>query len=482
MRKDEAKNGGTRGHLALPPEEMKKLGYRVIDMIVAHIEGLPDKPVTRRASRSALDTLLMEPVPEEGIGMESILRTLDTVVFSTIMHLDHRRFFAFVPGPSNYIGVLADALASGFNAFSGTWLEASGSAEIERVTVEWLRQLLGFPPETRGLFVSGGSMANLTGLVVARRAVLGDRTGEGVLYCSDQTHSSVEKGFRILGFDPSTRLRKILSDDRCRLSLPHLKEAVLRDRDAGLIPFCVVANAGTTNSGAVDPVGQLADICRDEGMWLHVDGAYGAVSALTERGRTILGPLHLADSLSLDPHKWLFQPYEMGCILVRRGGLMRDTFRILPEYLRETEGPEEEINFCDLGVQLSRRFRALKLWMSVKYFGMGAFRRAVDHTLDLAEAAEAHLRGMKNWELVTGALLGVITFRYAPPGMPRDETDRLTGEIVRETIRRGYAMVSSTELADRKVLRMCTINPRATVDDVIDTLEHLNGIAVGFSG
>jgi glutamate/tyrosine decarboxylase-like PLP-dependent enzyme len=308
--------------LQLPAEQMRELGYRVIDMLVEHFENLPSKQVTRKAPRRAMEERLREPIPERGLGVDAVLRRLERDVLGNMMHLDHPRFFAFIPGPSNYVAAMAEALATGFNVFAGTWLEASGPAQIELVTVDWLRQICGMPEGTNGLFVSGGSMANLTALVVARQAKLPNGIEAAMVYCSDQTHSSIEKGMGILGFRPE-QLRKLTSDESFRLPLAELRRAVGSDRASGKIPFCVVANAGTTNTGAVDPLADLADYCREEGLWFHVDGAYGAAAVLSEREATRLAGMARADSLSLDPHKWLFQPYETGCVLIREGRRLR---------------------------------------------------------------------------------------------------------------------------------------------------------------
>jgi aromatic-L-amino-acid decarboxylase len=248
------------------------------------------------------------------------------------------------------------------------------------------------------------------------------------------------------------------------------------------VPFCVVANAGTTNTGAIDSLPVLAAYCRREGLWLHVDGAYGAAAALCERGRNLLQGLGEADSLALDPHKWLFQPYEIGGVLVREARWLRETFHILPEYLVDIEGSAGEVNFCDRGIQLTRGFRALKLWMSLKVFGAAAFRAALNRGFELAETAEAAVRGLPDWEVVTPAQLGIVTFRYAPPGMATEELDRLNHALVDGMIADGFAMVSSTVLRGQTVLRMCTINPRTTAGDVRETLARLDRIGRGMVG
>jgi glutamate/tyrosine decarboxylase-like PLP-dependent enzyme len=449
------------------------MGYRVIDMLVDHFYELPQKPVTRKAGRSELEGLLREPLPEGGMHYQGLLDQVKQDVLDNIMHLDHPRFFAFVPGPSNFVGVMADALASGFNVYAGTWLEGSGPAEIELVTVDWLRAACDLPERAGGLFVSGGSMANLTALAVARHVRLGDRLEGAVVYCSDQTHSSIDRALWVLGFGAG-QLRKIESDPHFRLNLTALRRAIEADRAAGLEPFCIIANAGTTNTGAVDPLPDLASLCQAEDLWLHVDGAYGAAAVLCERGKELLRGLGQADSLALDPHKWLFQPYEIGCVLVRDRRWLRKTFQILPEYLTDIQGVRGEVSFCDYGIQLTRSFRALKLWMSLKFFGRSAFERALTRGFELAEMAEAVVGEMDDWEVITPAEMAIVTFRYAPAQVPCDRLNRVNRELVRSMIGDGHALLTSTVLNEMVVLRMCCINPRTSENEVRDTLARLD--------
>jgi aromatic-L-amino-acid decarboxylase len=467
-----AANKRSDGMLRLSSEEMRKLGYKVVDVLIEHFEDLPNKPVTRRADRPALDKKLRKPPPMEGNDPEDVLREVQREVFSSMMHVDHPRFFAFIPSPSNFISVMADALAAGFNVFSGTWLEGSGPTEIELVTIDWLRQICGLPDTAGGLFVSGGSMANLTALAVAREIKLRNRIPGAVVYCSDQTHSSIDRGLRVLGFSP-TQIRKIPSDKNFRLVMSRLRRAVISDRAKDRNPFCVVANVGTTNSGAVDPLPALADFCSEEGLWLHADGAYGAAAMLCDENRSLLEGLERVDSLILDPHKWLFQPHEMGCVLVRDGRRLGQTFRMVREYTRDVER-SEEVNLQDCGIQMTRGFRALKLWMSLRVFGLEAFREGIAQGIASAELAERALRDLAHWEIVTPAQLGILTFRYVVAGRPAAEIDALNLGLVEEMIEDGFAMVSSTVLKGRTVLRMCINNPRTTEADISETVRLLN--------
>jgi glutamate/tyrosine decarboxylase-like PLP-dependent enzyme len=455
---------------------MRKLGYRVVDLLVDHWATLRDQPAGRRTGREELERLLREPPPEGGCDPEEVLRRVEIDVLGNMGRVHHPRFFAFVPGPGNWIGVLGDLLAAGTNVFAGTWFEASGPAVVELVTVDWLRTWCGLPTGAGGLFVSGGSMANLTALAVARRIALEDRVSGAVAYCSDQTHSAVDRAFAVLGFEP-VQVRRLRSDDDQRLSIPALQDAIAADRSAGRHPFCVVANAGTTNTGAVDPLADVADLCQAEGIWMHADAAYGGAALLCERGRRELEGLERSDSLALDPHKWLFQPFEIGCVLVRDRRWLPTTFHVLPDYLRDVETRHGEVNFADYGIQLTRGFRALKLWMSIQVFGVAEFRRAVERGIENAERAEKLLRRAGVWRIVTPARMGVVTFTWSPPGIPAVEAREVTQGLVEAALEDGTTLISSTTLGGEPVLRICAINPRTTTADLETSVERLAELA-----
>jgi glutamate/tyrosine decarboxylase-like PLP-dependent enzyme len=456
---------GTPAALELSEDEMRQLGYRVVDMLVRHFAGMRNQPVGAKGAPDDLLARFAGPPPETPTAPADLLARLERDVFPNNLHVDHPRFFAFVPGPGNFVSTMADALASGFNVFNGTWLGGSAAAAIELNVIDWFRRFCGFPETAGGLFVSGGSAANLTALHAARATKLGDRIENATIYFSDQTHYSVERALRVIGF-AREQFRKIPSDDRFRLPLDALREAIQSDKKKGLRPFCVIANAGTTNTGAVDPLPELADLCAAEGMWLHADGAYGAATMICERGREKLIGLEGVDSLSLDPHKWLFQPFECGCVLVRDAAGLRSAFRLMPEYMRDVHRHTEETNLADYGVQLSRGFRALKVWLSINSFGMAAFRAAVTRGFELAEFAEGELRRRSNFEILSPAEMAIVAFRLG-------KDDALQTRLVESMLKDGFAFLTSTTLKGVTALRLCTINPRTTEQDIIQTIDRL---------
>lgn len=462
--------------LQLTPAEMRALGHRVVDLIVDHIEGLRDRKVSVQRPRAELAARLGEFAGEPTLAGD-VLTLVEREVLSSITAVDHPRFYAFVPGPGSFVGAMADALASGFNVFSGHWLAASGPGAVELQTIDLLCRECGLPEGAGGLFVSGGSMANLSGLAAARAVKLGGPDPSAIVYLSDQAHSSLSKGLRVLGF-AADQVRTVAVDDGLRLDVAALRQAIAGDRQAGRRPFCVIASAGTTNTGAVDPLEELAATCREHDLWLHVDGAYGAAAALTTRGRAALRGLHLADSIALDPHKWLFQPFEIGCVLVRDLRHLRQAFAVHPEdnasYLADVgRMAEREVVFYEHGVQLTRSFRALKLWMSLRTFGLDAYRAAIDHGIVLAEQAEAMLRADPRWEVVTPAQLAVVTFAPCRSDLSIAECNAVVQRAVERLTADGYAMVTSTQVRGRVVLRFCLIHPQATLDEVAETAERL---------
>ncbi len=458
--------------LELPKEQMKDYGYKVVDKIVAHFCTQHKKLPVAVASRAEMDHMFLEEAPEKPSQAEEVLDFVLEKVMTQSTIVSHPKAYSFVPGPSNYISAMADTLATGFNVFSGGWAASPAAAELEIITIQWLLKIYGFPAKKGGgIFTSGGSMANLTAIVTARNIKCGDDFSKAVIYLSDQAHSSNIKAIRILGFKKN-QIRIIPTNLEFEFSINKLKNAIAKDKLKGLQPFCIIATAGTTNTGTVDPLSKIATICKKENLWFHIDGAYGGAAILSKEGKKMLKGIEKADSLTVDPHKWFYQPYEMGCLLVRNHNYLKGTFTEKPEYLRDVEGNQSEINFYDHGVQLTRRFRALKFYMSIKTFGLKEFRNAVSYSIRLAEQVEELLRESPNWEVISPATLAVINFRYNPiaANLSAKQLDALNEYISKKVMESREALLVTTVLHNQVVLRMCLINPRTTLQDVKETL------------
>ncbi len=465
--------------LELPEEQMKSYGYQVVDAVVEHFCEQKNKLPVAIASREEMDKMFLEEAPENPTQPKQVLDFVLDKVMTQSTIVSHPKAYSFVPGPSNYISAMADTLATGFNIFSGGWAASPAAAELEIITLQWLLKIFGFPAKKGGgIFTSGGSMANLTAIVTARNIKCGDDFSKAVIYLSDQAHSSNIKAIRILGFRKH-QIRIIPTNLEFEFSLNKLKNAIAKDKLQGLQPFCVIATAGTTNTGTVDPLTKIAQICKKENLWFHIDAAYGGAAILSKEGKKLLKGIEKADSLTVDPHKWFFQPYEMGCLLIRNHKYLKGTFTEKPEYLRDVEGNQSEINFYDHGVQLTRRFRALKFYMSIKTFGLKAFRNAISNNIHLAEQVEDLLRTSPNWEVISPATLAIINFRYNPisANLSEKELDKLNEYISKKVMESRQALLVTTVLNNQIVLRMCLINPRTSLQDVKDTLNLCAGFA-----
>jgi aromatic-L-amino-acid/L-tryptophan decarboxylase len=470
-------SGGDAG-LRMSPEEMRALGYRAIDALVERWSTLSDEPGWVGGTRAEIDARLGPPTsaPEAPRSANAVLDDAIARILPNAARIDHPRFFAFIPSAPTWSAVLGDLLATGYNVFQGTWLASSGPSRIELEVTDWFRQWLQMPVAAGGVLTSGGSVANLMAVAMARE--LADNPPDPVVYLSDQGHSSLRRGARIAGIPPEG-IRVLETGPSLRLDPEGLREAVLADRAAGRTPILACANGGATNSGQVDLLGPLAAVTRQVGIRFHVDAAYGGFAALDPRGAEALAGIGEADTVTLDPHKWLFQPFECGGLMARDADELHRVFGERADYLQDTELGSEQVNFGDRGVQLSRRFRALKVWMTVQTHGLAAIREGVAHGITLAERAEARIRSAERLELLFPASLGIVLYRYrAPRGV---DADRLNREIQEAIVQGGYAMVSSTRIGGVYALRLCILNPRtrwADVDGVLERVERLGDTLV----
>ena len=457
-------------NLQMDPGTMLDLARKAAELIVARIDGLPEENAWDGEFRQILADQLMETPPESGQPAEQVLEQVANDILPFTTRLDHPRCFGFIPSSPTWPGVLADFMAAGYNANACTWLVASGPSQVELVVIDWFRRWLGYPESAGGVLTSGGSAASVNAFVAARENA--GHPERAAVYMSNQSHSAQIRAARIIGIRPE-HIRMIPVDDRYRLDMEALAHAVSDDRAAGLNPVAICANAGATSTGAIDPLEAMADYCAGEGIWLHVDAAYGGFAAVTEKGKKLLTGIERADSIGLDAHKWFFQPYEAGCLMVKDVSKLETAFGIHHDVLQDTIWGADHPNFSDRGLQLSRSFRALKIWMSVQVFGMSAFRQAVSNGMDLAARAEDHVRESPVLELLNPASLGVICFRFNPGKNHIDENglEQVNRTVLARVFWEDPAFLSSTSLKGVFALRLCIINHNTTWDDVRETLE-----------
>jgi glutamate/tyrosine decarboxylase-like PLP-dependent enzyme len=449
---------------------MVDLAAKAAEALVRRSEELGGTEAWDGEFRDALVEKLMHDPPEGGRAPDEVLEQAVADILPLSLRLDHPRSFGFVPSSPTWPGVIADFLAAGYNLNACNWLVASGASQLECVVIDWFRQWLGYPDTAGGLLTSGGSAASLDALVAAREAA-GNPENASV-YMSDQSHSAQRRAVKIVGIRPENS-RLVPSDDSFRIDMAELASMVKEDRAAGVKPIAVCANAGATATGAVDPLEELADFCASEGMWLHVDAAYGGFAVVTEQGRRILRGIERADSIVLDAHKWFFQPYEVGCLMVRDISTLEKPFTIRPDFLQDALWGSGHPNFLDRGLQMSRSARALKIWMSVQTFGMAAFRQAISNGLEFAARAQEYIDESPILKRMSPASLSVVCFRVDPAG--RDTADDDLDEINRHVLARLFwedpAFVSSAMPGGRFSLRLCIVNHNTTWDDVRETLQ-----------
>ena len=458
------------GDLQMERDRMLRLANVVAELLVGRMNNLPGERAWEGDFKETLEGQLMEPPPEEGRPAEEVLTRAAEKILPLAARIDHPRFFGFIPSSPTWPGVLADFLVAGHQINQSTWLTSSGPSQLELVVVDWIRGWIGYPEGAGGLLTSGGSVAAITALVAAREAA-SSAPGRQTVYMSDQSHSAQIRAARVVGIRPEG-IRLVASDDRFRLDMEALRRTVAEDRAAGLEPVAICANAGAGSTGAIDPLGDMADFCEAEGIWLHVDAAYGGFAAITDRGRRLLKGMERADSIGLDAHKWLFQPYEAGCLMVKDVTRLEDAFGVPHDMLQDTVWGAGHPNFSDRGPQVSRSVRALKIWVSVHTFGMRAFRRAVSHGMELADRAEAYIRTSPTLEILNPASLGIVCFRVNPGDADVDEPTlaEINRHVLASVFWNERAFMSSTRLQGTFSLRLCILNHTTTWDDVRGTL------------
>jgi aromatic-L-amino-acid/L-tryptophan decarboxylase len=457
--------------LRLDPEEFRAIGHALVEDLAALFESLEspsELAVVSGERASQVQAALGErPLPEHGAAPAELMAEARNLLLEHATHIGHPRFLGYVCGSQAAIGALAELLAAGVNQNVGGYPLGPMAAEIERQTVRWIAELLGYPADAGGLFVSGGNMANFIGFVAARRAkAAGDVRADGpggerfTAYCSAETHTWVQKAADLFGLGTSS-LRWIETDGEQRLRVDALRDAIAEDRAAGARPFLVVGTAGSVSTGAVDPLGELAALCAEEGLWFHVDGAYGGFAACLPEASDDLKALALADSVAVDPHKWLYAPVEAGCALVRDEQALLDAFSYRPPYYHLPDG----ISYFEYGPQNSRSFKALKVWLALQQAGRSGYEAMIREDCRLARLLYDLAEADPELEARTHAL-SITTFRYAPAGAAEEEVDRINEELVDRLQAGGEAFLSNAIVDGRYCLRLCIVNFRTTEADM----------------
>jgi aromatic-L-amino-acid decarboxylase len=460
--------------LELSPERMQHMVAAVTEQIVTYIRSLPDLPAARVDGGVELARSLVEDLPEEGTPFESLIDLVFDRAVPTGFNTAGPGYLAYIPGGGLFHSALADFIADAVNRYVGVWIAAPGLVQLEANVIRWFNQMVGFPPEAGGLLTSGGSLANFTAVVAARRERLPADFLAGTLYASDQVHHSVLKAAMLAGFPPEN-VRQIPVDHRFRIRLDVLSDHIAADRDRDTKPFFLVGSAGTTNTGAVDDLEGLAAIAERERLWFHIDAAYGGFFVLTERGRCRLAGLERADSITLDPHKGLFLPYGTGSLLVRNIDSLRQAHRVTADYMPALQDSSEFIDYCTVSPELSRDFRGLRVWLPLKMHGAAAFRTALDEKLDLTEWITGELRAIDELEIVAEPELSIVAFALRSPSgeVDPEALNQRNRELLHRINAKQRVYLTGTQLGDRFVIRICVLSFRTHQDRMVAALDDI---------
>src|SRR5216110_1945311 len=471
------------------PEQIRSWANAAVELIADYLSTIRDRRVYPSTSSRQIRERLDSSLPEEPANFDELLHTFRDTLIELSRHNGHPRMFGYVQAPGTAIAAIADLLASTLNANLTAWRSAPAAVEIERLTIEWIKQIIGFNRNAAGLFVSGGSMANMAALAAARRAKAppeiqnkGAQSCAKALrvYASAETHHTVAKAAALLGIGRDN-VGLIRVDERYKINLDELVAAIEEDRRAGHLPICVVANAGTVATGAFDPLPPISDIAQRFNLWLHVDGAYGGFAALARSARPLFASIEKADSLTLDPHKWLYLPVDCGCILYRDPEMARATFAHEAEYTRVIgQEADEAFAFWDYGPELSRRFRALKVWMLLKGVGLDSLGAAIESNLACARYLESMVQASDDFEMVAPVELSIFCFRHVSAQLRNGSPaaiDAFNERLLIALQRDGSSYLSNATLGDRFALRGCVLNYRTTLRDMETLLDDLRRVA-----
>jgi aromatic-L-amino-acid/L-tryptophan decarboxylase len=445
--------------------EMRRLAEEALRRIVAHIESLPQQPARGDEGAAEFARTLIEPMPEEGERYEKLLDLLFDECVPRSFNAAGPGYLAYIPGGGLFHAALADFISDSVNRYTGVNAAAPALVQLESNVIRWLCQIVGYGAGSGGVLTTGGSLANFTAIVTARKEKLPENFLRGTLYCSDQVHHSFQKAANLAGF-PYANIRDIPSDEKFRMRIDALEEAIARDRRDNWTPFLVVGSAGTTNTGAVDDLTEIARVAREQRLWFHCDGAYGGFFAMTERGRHTLRGMEQADSVVLDPHKTLFLPYGTGGLVVKDAGALHRAHSLHADYLPPMAEEEHLVDFCEISPELSRDFRGLRVWLPLKMFGAKVFRQLLDEKLDLTLYATEELRKIPGISIVAEPQLSVVAFRLRG-------SNEVNQKLLDRINARKRVMLTPTVVRGEFVLRICVVSFRTHRDRMETALEDI---------
>jgi aromatic-L-amino-acid decarboxylase len=460
-------------------DEIRAWGDSAIQLITEYLGGVRDRPLYRHTSSREIRDGLDAALPTKGTDFEALLKVFRETIIPFSRQNAHPRMFGYVQSPGTPIAAFADLLAATLNANLTIWRSAPAPVELERLTIDWIRQILGFRAEAGGLFVSGGSMANLAALAAARQTKE-HSFGRLRMYASSATHFSIAKAAALLGIGREN-VRHVAVDERFRIRVDDLLEKITADLEAGYVPFCVVGNAGTVDTGAVDPLAEIREVANRFQLWMHVDGSYGAFAVLAESARKLFAGMEQADSIALDPHKWLYLPVDVGCVIYRDPEIARAAFAHEAEYTRMFGEEADEAFVCwDYGPELSRRFRALKVWMLLKGVGLDRLSDAIESNLACARYLESMVQASDDFEMAAPVELSIFCFRHVPVQLRSqspEAIDAFNERLLVALQRDGSSYLSNATLGGRFALRGCVLNYRTTLRDMEILLDDLRRVA-----
>jgi len=463
-------------------DELRGWGNSVIQVMTEYLDSLRDRPVYRHTSSREIRDGFDLALPKKGTDIDTLLQVFREAIVPFSRQNAHPRMFGYVQSPGTPIAAIADLLASTLNANLTIWRSAPAPVELERLTIDWIRQILGFKTGAGGLFVSGGSMANLIGIAMARHTK-DYSSGRLRLYASSETHFSVDKAAALLGIGREN-VQHVAVDKRFKMRVDDFVARITADLEAGYVPFCVVANAGTVNTGAIDPLAEIREIANRFQLWMHVDGSYGAFAVLAESARKLFASMEKADSIALDPHKWLYLPVDVGCVIYRDPEIALAAFAHEAEYTRMFGEEADEAFVCwDYGPELSRRFRALKVWMLLKGVGLDRLSEAIESNLACARHLDSMVRASDDFEIAAPVELSIFCFRHVPAQLRNESPkaiDAFNERLLVALQRDGSSYLSNATIGDRFALRGCVLNYRTTLRDMEILLDDLRRVAKSF--